>query len=67
MFDEIKEKGSMIHGITQIKDPMNHGIIQSCSGRIGWWLNKYECLWGVRARAGVQVSGRKFHTHIHLD
>ena len=41
MFDEIKEKGSMIHGITQIKDPMNHGIIQSCSGRIGWWLNKY--------------------------
>ena len=29
--------------------------------------SKYKCLWGVGGKAGVQVSKRELHTHIHLD
>ena len=30
-------------------------------------LHKYECLWGMEARVGIQVSRREFHTRIYLD
>ena len=30
-------------------------------------LHRYKCLWGVGARAEVQISRREFHTHIHID
>ena len=32
-----------------------------------WSLHKYKCLWSIETRAGVQVSRKEFHTHIHLD